>query len=164
MIGPSGSGKSSVIYAGLLPRLRPEGRSLIVSFRPGDRPLRALAVALIPLLEAGMSETDQLLEITKLGDALERGDLQLSDVADGLRRKHPGADRLVVIADQFEELYTLCQDRDVRQRFLDQLLTAAARGISDAGRACHSCSPCAPTSSATRCRTDPSRMRSRTPT
>jgi hypothetical protein len=122
VIGPSGNGKSSVVYAGLLPRLRADGSWIVAAVRPGDRPLHTLAATLIPLLEVGMSETDQLLEVAKLGDALERGELALLQVVGRVLGKHPEASRLLLIADQFEELYTLGRDRAVQQRFLDQLL------------------------------------------
>ncbi|MEM7717497.1 MAG: CHAT domain-containing protein, partial [Cyanobacteria bacterium P01_A01_bin.68] len=45
IVGASGSGKSSVVYGGLVPRLREDGMQ-IVSFRPGNNPFDALAVAL----------------------------------------------------------------------------------------------------------------------
>ncbi|KST62349.1 nSTAND1 domain-containing NTPase [Mastigocoleus testarum] len=45
VVGASGSGKSSVVFAGLVPRLREDGIQ-IVSFRPGNNPFDALAVAL----------------------------------------------------------------------------------------------------------------------
>jgi hypothetical protein len=61
ILGPSGSGKSSVAHAGLLPRLCEHGDWLIVHIRPGARPHYSLAVALLPLLERGMSETDRLI-------------------------------------------------------------------------------------------------------
>ena len=46
MIGASGSGKSSVVFAGLVPQLRATGNVQIVSFRPGNNPFDALAVVL----------------------------------------------------------------------------------------------------------------------
>src|SRR5205085_701707 len=51
VVGSSGSGKSSLVFAGLLPRLRKEGNWLIASCRPGNHPFRSLAAALTPLLE-----------------------------------------------------------------------------------------------------------------
>jgi len=45
IIGPSGSGKSSAVFAGLLPQLREEGNWLFVEMRPGARPFHALAAA-----------------------------------------------------------------------------------------------------------------------
>ncbi len=38
---------------------------------------------------------------------------------------NPGANRLLLVVDQFEELYTLCADRQERRHFLDELLAAA---------------------------------------
>lgn len=130
VIGPSGSGKSSVVFAGLIPQLRLAAKDLaplhIVSFRPGDRPFRNLAAKLVPLLETQMSETDQLLEINKLAKALRQGDLTLRDVVTRLLEKNSG-DRLLLVADQFEELYTLCRDAQERLLFLDSLLEVSER-------------------------------------
>jgi WD40 repeat protein len=128
VIGPSGSGKSSVVFAGLIPRLRQVGRQAsvplnIVTIRPGDRPFRNLAAKLVPLLETHRSETDQLLEINKQAKALRQGDLALRDVVTRILEKNFG-DRLLLVVDQFEELYTLCRDVRERLRFLDSLLEA----------------------------------------
>ena len=46
VVGASGSGKSSLVFAGLVPQLRANGNVQIVSFRPGKNPFDALAVAL----------------------------------------------------------------------------------------------------------------------
>jgi WD40 repeat protein len=130
VIGPSGSGKSSVVFAGLIPQLRLGAKDIaplyIVSFRPGDRPFRNLATKLVPLLETQMSETDQLLEINKLATAMRQGDLTLRDVVTRLLEKNSG-DRLLLVADQFEELYTLCRDAQERLLFLDSLLEVSDR-------------------------------------
>jgi WD40 repeat protein len=123
VIGPSGSGKSSVVFAGLVPCLRREGGWLIASFRPGDRPFAALAAALVPLLELEMSETDRLIESRKLAEALERGELALAEVATRALEQN-SAERFLLVADQFEELYTLCREAPQRQRFIDRLLEA----------------------------------------
>lgn len=127
IIGPSGSGKSSVLFAGLIADLRSRDGWLIASFRPGSRPLRALATALIPLLEPDLNETKRLVEARKLAEALADGKLTLDDVVGRLLVKHEsgeGRPRLLLAVDQFEELYTLCPDEEQRQRFLDALLPA----------------------------------------
>src|SRR5207245_199321 len=121
LLGASGSGKSSVVFAGLVPRLRAEGNWVIASFRPGAHPHRALAAGLIPLLEDHMSETDRILEVEKLGHALRQGDIRPSEVVGRIVEK-TGSDRLVLIADQFEELYTVLDDAAERSTFLDLLL------------------------------------------
>jgi WD40 repeat protein/KaiC/GvpD/RAD55 family RecA-like ATPase len=126
VIGPSGSGKSSVVFAGLIPLLRSEQKWRIVTFRPGDRPFRNLAAKLVPLLETHRSETDQLLEINKQTIALRQGDLALRDVVTRILEKNFG-DRFLLVVDQFEELYTLCRDARERLLFLDSLLEAVER-------------------------------------
>ena len=50
VVGPSGSDKSSLVYAGLLPYLRMRGSWAVTSLRPGANPFRQLASALVPLL------------------------------------------------------------------------------------------------------------------
>jgi WD40 repeat protein/DNA-binding SARP family transcriptional activator len=131
IIGPSGSGKSSVLFAGLVPRLREEGHWTIADFRPGSDPFQALAAALIPLLETEMSETDRLVETRKLARSLQSGDLPLTDALERIVTKDARADRLLLIADQFEELYTLVGDLDEQKRFLDTLLELTQNGGGD---------------------------------
>ena len=131
LVGASGCGKSSVARAGLAPRLRREGGGMVwdvATLAPGDRPLQALAAALIPLLEPEMTETSRLREVGKLGKALAEGEVALRDVVTRALEKQPGTDRLLLVADQWEELYTLCPDEPIRCRFIDQLLEATAAG------------------------------------
>ncbi|MBD1938807.1 trypsin-like peptidase domain-containing protein [Microcoleus sp. FACHB-68] len=123
VIGSSGSGKSSVVFAGCVPQLREQGDWLINLFRPGERPFRNLAAALVPLLETQMSETDQLAEINKLAKTLRLGDVGLQDVVTRILEKNSST-CLLLVADQFEELYTLCKDGSECQLFLDRLLEA----------------------------------------
>lgn len=123
LIGPSGSGKSSVVFAGLVPRLRYQGHWLILSFRPGAHPFRALAATLIPWLEGELSETVQLIEIRRLAQALTQGELSLAEVLVRILEKNPSYHQVILIIDQFEELYTLCPEMNVRHRFIDQLLS-----------------------------------------
>src|SRR6266566_964963 len=123
VIGPSGSGKSSVVFAGLLTQLRLERNWLIVSFRPGNQPFRALAATLIPLLEPMMSEIDRLVEINKLAVRLQDEELLLYDVLIHILEKHSVA-HLLLITDQFEEIYTVCREAEQRKRFIDQFLVA----------------------------------------
>ncbi len=80
VVGLSGSGKSSVVHAGLLAELRIEGNWLIASFRPGSRPFQALAAALLPELEKGLTEIEQLVETDKLAIALMQGDVSLISI------------------------------------------------------------------------------------
>lgn len=102
VVGPSGTGKSSVVQAGLLPLLRkqraPEITWEVISFSPGNRPFFRLAAALLPLLEPTMSETDRQLEAEKLGTAWRTGLLRLETTIDRVVRKATGADHLLLIA------------------------------------------------------------------
>ena len=129
LIGTSGSGKSSIVYAGLIPQLRrqssPEGEQkwLIAPFRPGKDPFRALSSALMPFLKPDLQKAERLIASNKLSDKLQSGQLVLSDVVKRIRSKHSGS-QLLLFIDQFEELYTLCSDENERRRFLDELLKA----------------------------------------
>ncbi|MEW5871145.1 MAG: SUMF1/EgtB/PvdO family nonheme iron enzyme [Chloroflexota bacterium] len=135
VIGPSGSGKSSVVFAGLLPRLRaltpsPAGRGehgswVIVDFRPGRQPYEALARALLPCLETGLSETGRLVELRRLAGALQAGQVRLSDVVGRVLEKCQPGGRLLLVADQFEELYTLGSEPAAQRAFVETLLEAA---------------------------------------
>jgi WD40 repeat protein len=124
VIGPSGSGKSSVVFAGLIPHLHESGHWAVVDFRPGSQPFHALASALVPLVEPGISAVDHMVETRKMAAALDEGVLPLSDVVDSVLQKNDGTRHLILVADQFEELYALCTDLDVRRRFPTALFGA----------------------------------------
>ena len=129
VVGASGSGKSSVVRAGLLPRLRRGAGGVVwdaVSLVPTDRPLHSLAAALLPMLEPDLSEVDRLAEVSKLAGHFADGAVPLRDVAQRLLVRQPGTDRLLLFVDQWEELYTLCADEAIRGTFIDLLLQAAA--------------------------------------
>ncbi|MEG4207737.1 CHAT domain-containing protein [Microcoleus sp. Pol7_A1] len=126
VVGPSGSGKSSVVYAGLIPQLRKAGNWLIESFRPGKNPFFPLASALVRQLEPEAGETQQLREAVALAGDLQNGKITLQQVVSRILERNPGK-RLLLVADQFEELYTLCQVKEEQERFADALLTAIAQ-------------------------------------
>lgn len=73
VLGASGSGKSSVVLAGLVPQLQQTGHWQFTHFRPGDDPFHALAVALIALLIPNQPVTAQLLQLDQLATYLQRG-------------------------------------------------------------------------------------------
>ncbi|MEG3970153.1 WD40 repeat domain-containing protein [Microcoleus sp. T2B6] len=126
VVGPSGSGKSSVVYAGLIPKLRKEGIWLIESFRPGKEPFLPLASALVRQLEPEAGETQQLREAVGLAGDFQNGRITLQQVVSRILERNPGK-RLLLVADQFEELYTLCQVKEEQERFANELLTAIAQ-------------------------------------
>ncbi len=121
VVGPSGCGKSSIVRAGVIPRLREDTDWFIVSMTPGADPFAELGAALLRVMvDASPSLVDDLASAEDgLGSVIGR---HLVD--DG--------SEVVVVIDQFEELYTLTADRARRDRFLDVLVasvTAADRPI-----------------------------------
>ncbi|MFW2338730.1 MAG: AfsR/SARP family transcriptional regulator, partial [Acidimicrobiia bacterium] len=128
IVGSSGSGKSSAVFAGLLPRLRDEAGWLIVHFRPGGHPFHALAGALLATLEPELGETERLIETGKLAMALLDGTVHLHDVVERALEKAVEARRMLLVVDQSEEMYTLCPEPDEQRLFLDAMLSAAAAG------------------------------------
>ena len=126
--GTSGSGKSSVVRARLVPRPRSERRTAweTVILVATDRPLKALATAFVPLLEPTMGEVDRLAEAAKLAEHLRSGAISLDAIVERVLAKQPGTDWVLIVVDQFEKLYTLTSDDEARRRFLDELLAASS--------------------------------------
>ena len=123
VIGTSGSGKSSLVFAGLTPRFRASSTVQTAAFRPGQNPFESLAVALTPLWYPGVSyrRSAELDLMTQL-----RHDTQiLGDIIAGIVAQGSGK-RLVLVADQFEELFTVCPTTE-RQPFLDRMLSAVEK-------------------------------------
>jgi WD40 repeat protein/DNA-binding SARP family transcriptional activator len=128
ILGSSGAGKSSVVHAGLIPRLREEREWLILEFRPGGHPFEALANALVRVLEPNMGEADRLIEAHKLADALISGELPLMNTLEQILTKQPKGFRLLLVLDQFEELYTLSSESENRNQFIDMMIEVAGLG------------------------------------
>jgi basic membrane lipoprotein Med (substrate-binding protein (PBP1-ABC) superfamily)/DNA-binding SARP family transcriptional activator len=119
MVGPSGSGKSSAVRAGLIPSIRKgavagSDQWLIAQMLPGSDPFIELEAA---LLRSTIDAPDGLREALQSedGSGLLRAALRLLP-AEG--------SRLLLVVDQFEELFTLVEDGAERIRFLDQLVGA----------------------------------------
>ncbi|MDQ3576116.1 MAG: helix-turn-helix domain-containing protein [Actinomycetota bacterium] len=108
VFGASGSGKSSLLRAGLLPTL-PTKPGAVVLFMPGADPFAACADQLAALLDT--SANDIRAELRADPGNLNRVAAAISDEAD-----------LIMVVDQFEELFTLCREPDVRTAFIAMLL------------------------------------------
>jgi hypothetical protein len=125
LLGASGNGKSSVILAGLVPKLQQSGHWQFTHFRPGADPFHALALALVPLYVNNLDETERIRQARNLAGYFRTGEVLLADVFAQIQQNFP-TDRVLLIADQFEELYTLCTDETTRRNFLDRLLAGIA--------------------------------------
>src|SRR5262249_13806426 len=101
VVGASGSGKSSLVHAGLVPKLRAADRRVVLT-GPGDDPIGQLRTALLTVA----------VEEPAAGGVMRL----VQSVAE-----QPGGP-LVVVIDQFEELWTLAPD-DERERFIRGLTT-----------------------------------------
>jgi WD40 repeat protein len=108
VVGRSGSGKSSLVYAGLLPALRRERDRFwyVLTLRPGQSPLRALAEAFNPRAH-DQGAADYQTKITNEVEKLRRGAPELLSyiIRDELNRAEGKPDRLLLYVDQWEELY-----------------------------------------------------------
>ncbi|MEM7286477.1 MAG: BTAD domain-containing putative transcriptional regulator [Actinomycetota bacterium] len=119
LVGPSGSGKSSVVHAGLVPTLRRgalEGSAswIVARMVPGQYPLIEFENALLRAApEPPDSLTDQLRE-PKVG---------MLQAATRILPEHDS--HLLLVIDQFEELFTAGADEAIVDRFLDGLVTIA---------------------------------------
>ncbi|MFD9701188.1 hypothetical protein [Lentzea sp. NPDC059081] len=105
VVGASGTGKTSLLRAGVMPRLE----SPAVVMTPGTHPLEECLIQLAHWANA---------PVVRPADD-PRG---LHHVVRGVV---PAGSELVLVVDQFEEVFTLCADHAERVRFIDQLLTAA---------------------------------------
>jgi len=121
VLGPSGSGKSSLVRAGLTPALRrgalPGSEQWAIrAFTPGAHPLTALAAQFVQLYpQEAMHRTL---------DALAADPRTLHLAVALAHAGQPGHRRVVWVVDQFEEVFTLCQDDAERAAFLANLLYA----------------------------------------
>ncbi|WP_067806052.1 caspase, EACC1-associated type [Nocardia beijingensis] len=121
VIGPSGSGKSSLLHAGLLHAL--ESGALPGSsawptrvFTPGEQPLGQLAERL-----ASARQKDRLAEEPASVRQLIRNVL----------REYGSAERMVLVVDQFEEVFTACHDEHEQRNFIRALCFACTADDTD---------------------------------
>ena len=119
VVGPSGSGKSSVVKAGLIPALRqgavPGSEDwYITEMAPGSHPFEQLEKA---LRSVAVNPPPSLV------DPMQRDQHGMLRT---IRRILPEGEnaQLLLVIDQFEELFTLVSDEELRNHFLNSLLEA----------------------------------------
>ncbi|NES44091.1 caspase family protein, partial [Moorena sp. SIO2C4] len=112
VLGASGSGKSSLVKAGLIPQLKHKNTdkwSIVSPIRPGETPFQALNKA---LGEAGLPKVE-------LGNKQKTLTQSIA-----VWVKNNPKSKLLIFIDQSEEIITLCQDEQERQEFFQQILAA----------------------------------------
>jgi len=142
--GVSGAGKSSLLQAGVLPRIRGAGLAFApgaarwpcLVFTPGRSPLDELALRAAVLAGADAAAVRRGLDADAAGFALTARQAALapppgqgSDPDGPSAGRHPlpqsRQPRLLLVVDQFEQLFTQCADEDQRQAFITALSAAA---------------------------------------
>jgi WD40 repeat protein len=121
IVGASGSGKSSLVRAGLVPALRWSEASTdwqIHIFTPATHPLESLALSLT-------AENGPVSAVATLMDDFAREPRSLQIFVKRKLTLENGS-RLLLVIDQFEELFALCRSEEERTAFIDNLLTAAS--------------------------------------
>ena len=145
--GVSGAGKSSLLQAGVLPRIRGAGLAFApgaarwpcLVFTPGRSPLDELALRVAVLAGADAAAVRRGLDADAAGFALTARQAALaSPLEPGSAPDGPSASRhplpqsrqprLLLVADQFEQLFTQCADEGQRQAFITALCAAASAG------------------------------------
>ena len=121
IVGASGSGKSSLVQAGLIPALRWNKKSIdwqIHILTPTAHPLESLATSLTP-------ENPSASAIATLMDDFAQDPRSLQIFAKRKLGAKAGS-HLLLVVDQFEELFALCRSEEERTAFIDNLLTAVS--------------------------------------
>ncbi len=127
ILGPSGSGKSSLARAGLLPAIErgdidSSSEWPIVVLRPGPRPVESLAVA----LAANPAFRDHLPAVDEVEAKLDGDERALHLSLRVALHEEPEDRRVVLLVDQFEEVFTLCEKEELRRAFIANLLYASS--------------------------------------
>jgi WD40 repeat protein/DNA-binding SARP family transcriptional activator/class 3 adenylate cyclase/tRNA A-37 threonylcarbamoyl transferase component Bud32 len=119
VVGPSGAGKSSVVRAGVVPAIRRGAlgdaeTTFVGEMFPGQHPLEELEAALLRIAVRPGS---------RLQGELQAGSRGLLEAVDAVT---PAEANVVLVVDQFEELFTLTTDERERELFLESLRVATA--------------------------------------
>jgi hypothetical protein len=129
IVGASGSGKSSVARAGLVAALKRDAipgsdRWPIAICRPGFDPLESLVVA----LSRAVNVDQGAMAIAELIGEFQQNEKTLHVLAGRALTDNAPDMRLVVLVDQFEEIFTLCRNEGLREALVRNLLYAGKAG------------------------------------
>ena len=125
LIGASGSGKSSLALAGLIPSIQrgelpASAKWPLVRCRPGTRPWENLQIALSTNQQIALHMAALPALIIRPEDEQRR----LHLTAQLALHDQPENHRLFILIDQFEEIFTLCNDEAARRQLIDNVLYA----------------------------------------
>jgi hypothetical protein len=138
--GVSGAGKSSLLRAGVLPRMRGAGLASVpgsaswtcLVFTPGHAPLDELAVRVASLAGADAGAVRRAVAADPAGFALTARQAALARPAGPQGDPGPGraeqSPRLLLVVDQFEQVFTQCPEEEQRQAFITALHAAGTAG------------------------------------
>lgn len=136
IVGASGSGKSSLVRAGVIPALRASAppaspRWSVLTCTPGSQPLRAVAAQLALLVAPASDFAEHLRLVDEFTTRLAEQPTGLSTVLGAHLAAQPGS--VLLFIDQFEELFTACQEgmedcRSQMEPFVRLLADAVGQG------------------------------------
>ncbi|HEU0292408.1 MAG TPA: SUMF1/EgtB/PvdO family nonheme iron enzyme, partial [Anaerolineales bacterium] len=124
IVGASGSGKSSVARAGLIPAWKAATMGTVHVITPTARPLESLAASLT-------RESESVTATSTLMDDLMK-DTRSSRLYVHKMLSGSGKSNLLLVVDQFEETFTLCKDPTERKAFIENLSSLADEGAEQA--------------------------------
>jgi WD40 repeat protein/DNA-binding SARP family transcriptional activator len=128
IVGASGSGKSSLVRAGLIPTLVSSTRSTtplanphswnIILINPTIHPFEALTMGINQEFKSNFSSSDLRKNINDINFLFQK-----------ILNSNANQSKLLIVIDQFEELFTLCTDEKERRTFIDLLIAITEIGV-----------------------------------
>ena len=117
VLGPSGIGKSSVVLAGLVPRLEAQGWKVSPPIKPGNEPITRLTAVIEKYLRKRNDPKNKKRKL--LACLRENGSLAVSKQLSMNKREE--SSRVLLIVDQFEEVFTQCS-KETQDAFIAELV------------------------------------------